>query len=121
MNKVDYPESLPESGVVAKHIPKPSGGQYVVCYDLGDAADDVRKTDDSSFGSAARAIFKSQESYCKFYDVAPPSRSKWWLWIIIVIIMLILIAAAVWWTKNKQAGFEIAGLYCLNWPIPMQV
>jgi len=106
LNKLDYPESLPESGVVAKHIPSPSGGQYVVCYDLGDAAADVRKTDELSFRSAAHAIFQSQEAYCKFYDVAPPSRSKWWLWIIIVIIMLILIAAAVWWTKNKKEEEE---------------
>lgn len=110
---VDYPiigdaEGNTDANTVQRTIPHPSGGQYVVCYDLGDAGESVSECDETgSFAECAEAIHERQEGYCSFYDLAPTGTAgMMWLWIIIVIILLILIAAIVWWIRQKQAHAE---------------
>jgi hypothetical protein len=90
---------------VVRHIPVPSGGQYVVCYDLGDAADAVNNCDGDNFEQCADYIYNDQEKFCTFFSLPATSLGgMMWLWIIIVIILLIVIAAVVWWIRQKQAN-----------------
>jgi hypothetical protein len=99
----DYPTTLTEGGKKGKQVQKPAGGQYLVCYDLGDLDNDItRANQKDNFMDAADLIHHSQETMCKFYDIPPASAGLWWLWIIIIIILLIVIAAIVWWIKQKQ-------------------
>lgn len=101
----DYPENKSTGNTIRRQLPTPSGGQYVVCYDLGDASDDIKKANGLEWTTAANQIVNTQEDYCTFFNVPIPSTGGlWWLWIIIIIILLIIIAAIVWWIKQKQAA-----------------
>lgn len=113
-NGVDYPSdgqteadaNANPANSIARHIPKPAGGKYVVCYDVkDDVAGDVSGCDGDTFKQCAASIQKINGEYCEFFDLpATATGGMVWLWIVIVIILLIVIAAVVFWIRKKQAS-----------------
>jgi hypothetical protein len=69
----DYSKNINNGKEIGKEVPKPSGGEYAVCYDVGDdLADEVAKANGKEdFQASADQLHASMEKYCEFYQMSP--------------------------------------------------